>query len=81
MKPQTKQKIWKAVKIFWLCFGAAILLLNILFQIKVHTFSGSGFAGLGGAIGLALLSGLLLGALLVFAITLIAYAIRKLKRK
>lgn len=50
-----KKWAYRVLKIIWIIIGIIFLLFFILAWIKMESFSGSGFAGIGGAIGVAML--------------------------
>ncbi len=86
MKPKTKKRIYKIMKIVWFIIGIFLALILLLVFIRTKTFSGSGVAGIGGAIGLAILLAVSLISFFIFVgitllFVLIKWIVKKWKKK
>ncbi len=77
-----KQKIKKILKIIWIIMGIFLTIILISAYIKTKTFRGSGFSGIGGAIGVAILFAIALGVFSTYIVaTLLFLLIRWLIKK
>ncbi len=86
MESKTKKRIYQIIKIIWFIIGIFLALILLLVFIRTKTFSGSGVAGIGGAIGLAVLLAVSLISFFIFiGITLlfllIKWIVKKYKKK
>lgn len=55
MNAKIKKWVYRILKIIWIVIGIFLAIIVISLWIKTATFRGSGFSGIGAAIGLALL--------------------------
>jgi len=77
INPKIKKWAYRILKIIWIIIGGIIALITFLLFIKINTFSGSGFSGIGGAIGLAVMFAAGLSAIFFYVIITLLFLLIK----
>lgn len=79
---KTKKILYRILKTIWISLGILLAIVTISMWIKMSTYSGSGFSGVGATIGLALLAAAMIYIFSIYlGITLLFLFIKWLIKK